>query len=171
MTVALIVAMNQKRVIGVGGGLPWRLPNELAYFKSVTQGKAVIMGRKTFESLGKRALKNRMNVVVSRQPDYVCKDCVLANSVDHGIAQVRQSYQGEVFVIGGSQVYQAVMPVVERLYITVVDSDVSGDVYFPYGLDELRESGWIIDHAQAHPKDARHESAFTCYQLVRAATL
>lgn len=167
MTVSLIVAMNLKRVIGVNGELPWRLPNELAYFKQVTRGKSVVMGRKTFESLGSHPLKGRQNVVITRQKDYQCHGCEKASSLQEALRMVRSTYKGEIMVIGGSRLYEETVPIASRLYITVVENHISGDVFFPYGLDVLLDEGWKIDQQLRHESDDRHSSAYTCYQLIR----
>ena len=168
MSIGLIVAMNRLRVIGVNGDLPWRLPKELAYFKSMTLGKAVVMGRKTFESMGKRPLKDRVNAVITRQAAYQADGCRVADSLPTAIDTVRAKYSGELMIIGGARVYAEALPLVNRLYITVVDNVDSGDVYFPHSLAELGELGWQIDAEQVYHRDSKHSSAFTCYQLTRA---
>ena len=168
MTIGLIVAMNHARVIGIDGGLPWRLPKELAYFKSMTLGKAVVMGRKTFESIGKRPLKNRINSVITRQADYQAAGCHVADNLENAISRVRAEYQGELMVIGGASVYQEALPLADRLYITVVNNADQGDVHFPYDLSQLFSRGWQVDVQQDYPQDDAHSSAFSCYQLVRS---
>ena len=168
MSIGLIVAMNRLRVIGVNGDLPWRLPKELAYFKSMTLGKAVVMGRKTFESMGKRPLKDRVNAVITQQAAYQADGCLVADSLPTAIDTVRAQYSGELMIIGGARVYAEALPLVNRLYITVVDNADSGDVYFPHSLAELGELGWQIDAEQVYHRDSKHSSAFTCYQLTRA---
>ena len=167
MSIGLIVAMNHLRVIGVAGDLPWRLPKELAYFKSMTLGKAVVMGRKTFESMGKRPLKGRVNAVITQQSAYQADGCLVADSLSSAIDAVREEYDGELMIIGGARVYLEALPLVNRLYITLVDNNDRGDVYFPHSLAELCQLGWQVDTKQAYPQDALHVSGFTCYQLSR----
>jgi dihydrofolate reductase len=131
---SLIVAMSENQVIGINNSLPWHLPNDLQYFKRVTMGKPIIMGRKTFESIG-RPLPGRRNIVVSRQDDwqFTGVDCVKtleeAISLGNNIAFVEG--HDEVMVIGGAQIYQSILPMVDRLYITHVHDVVEGDAYFP----------------------------------------
>ena len=167
MTVSLIVAMNLNRVIGVNGDLPWRLPDELAYFKLMTRGKPVVMGRKTFESLNCQPLKNRLNVVITRQSDFQCRGCEKASSLQEALRLVQSTYKGEIMVIGGARLYEETVPIASRLYITVVENHILGDVFFPYGLDVLLDEGWKIDQQFRHESDDRHSSAYTCYQLIR----
>lgn len=167
MLIDLIVAMSSNRVIGVAGDLPWSLPDELAYFKKLTQGKTVIMGRKTFESLGCRPLKNRLNIVVSRQAHYDCPDCILANSLPEALRVAKESQQDEVFVIGGAQLYQEAVGVASRLYVTVVNCHIEGDAFFPYDLKALLSMGWRVNDVLQHSVDERHAFEFACYQLVR----
>lgn len=162
--------MNHNRVIGVNGRLPWRLPNELKYFNQVTDGKTVIMGRKTFESLPLRPLKNRANVVVTSRLDYECEGCLKASSLQEALRLSRESsqyQQDEVFVIGGAGLYEEAIPIAKRLYVTLVDNHVAGDVYFPYDLASLLDNGWRVDKKISHDRDQRHASAYTCYQLVQ----
>ena len=167
MTIALIVAMNLNRVIGVDGDLPWRLPDELTYFKQMTRDKPVIMGRKTFESLGSRPLKGRRNVVITRQQDLRCAGCEKASSLQEAIRLVQSTYQGEIMIIGGARLYEEAVPIASRLYITVVENYLLGDVFFPYGLEVLLDEGWQVDQKIRHESDDRHSSAYTCYQLIR----
>lgn len=135
MHIALIVALAQNRVIGRNNQLPWYLPNDLKYFKRVTMGKPVIMGRKTFESIGK-PLPGRTNIVVSRQADYRLPDGVrLANSLDQALdiaaADALVNSVDEIMVIGGAELYNMALPRVNRLYMTQVHADIEGDAYFP----------------------------------------
>ena len=172
MMLSLIVAMNHNRVIGVKGELPWRLPNELKYFNQMTDGKTIIMGRKTFESLGCRPLKNRANVVVTSQPGYACTGCQKASSLQEALRLSRESdyhEQDEIFVIGGAGLYAETIPIANRLYITLVDNHLVGDVHFPCDLASLQDNGWKVDKKMFYNKDDRHASAYTCYQLVRSS--
>jgi dihydrofolate reductase len=157
---SLIAAVARNRVIGRDGDLPWKLPLDMAHFKQTTTGKAVIMGRKTFESLG-RALPRRENVVLSRDPGFTAPDCTVVASVDEAIERTRGF--DEVVVIGGSTIYAAFLPRVERLYMTWIDAEVSGDVRFPdFDLSEWRE----IERRDL-PADDRHAHAFSIVTLER----
>lgn len=134
MKLALIAAMAQNRVVGIDNKLPWHLPEDLKYFKRVTTGKAVIMGRKTYESIG-RPLPNRTNIVITRSTDFSAPGIEVVNSLEAAIelAENVSLINGvdEVMVIGGAQIYEASLPQADRLYLTHVHADVDGDAYFP----------------------------------------
>ncbi len=133
-TVVLVAAVGANGVIGKQGTLPWRLKSDLAHFKRLTIGKPVIMGRKTFESIGK-ALKDRTNIVLTRDFSLVAPDAVLATSIETAFALARSDADkrgvNEVMVIGGSDIFEASMPVADRLEITEVHTSPEGDSFFP----------------------------------------
>ncbi|MEO7823976.1 MAG: dihydrofolate reductase [Paraperlucidibaca sp.] len=140
--VSLIVAMASNRCIGINNELPWRLPEDLKYFKQVTSGKAIVMGRTTYDSLG-RPLPNRTNIVMTRDPDWegpigtrVVHSLEAALALAEAVAVC--NYQDEVVVIGGAQIYAQLLPQVDRLYITEVHTVVAGDAFFP----ELNAADW-----------------------------
>ncbi|MFZ5561465.1 MAG: dihydrofolate reductase [Pseudomonadota bacterium] len=141
---ALIAAVAQNGCIGVGNKLPWYLPEDLRFFKRVTSGKPVLMGRRTFESLG-RPLPNRSNIVVTRNPDFTAPEGVrvvhsLAEAIRVGEAVAHVDGGREVVVIGGAQIYAEALPQVERMYITEVEKSVDGDAFFPaWNRAEWRE--------------------------------
>lgn len=136
MRLSMIAAVSRNGVIGRDNGLPWNLPKDLKHFKETTAGKPVIMGRKTFESIG-RPLPGRDNIVVSQSPDFKERHCQVthAGSVQEALlkawAFARARSVNEIFVIGGETIYRQFMPVVNRIYLTVVEADVEGDAYFP----------------------------------------
>ncbi|MFO8140375.1 MAG: dihydrofolate reductase [Marinobacter sp.] len=135
MRKALIVAMARNRVIGRNNQLPWYLPGDLRYFKQATMGKPIIMGRKTWESIG-RPLPRRMNVVISRNPEWQAPaGTVAAGSLEAALvkAEAQAELEGgeEVMIIGGGQIYAEALPMVDRIYITQVHAEVDGDAYFP----------------------------------------
>jgi dihydrofolate reductase len=138
MGLSLIWAMGHNQVIGIDNKLPWHLPAELAYFKKVTMGHPIIMGRRTFESIG-RPLPGRTNIVLTRDRTFTAEDIVVV----HSAPQVIEQYSNlGAFVIGGTQVYRQFFPVAERLYITMIEQDFEGDEYFP----EIDWSKWrLID--------------------------
>lgn len=134
--ISFIVAMDRQRLIGKNKSLPWHLPADLQYFKRITTGHAVIMGRKTYESIGK-PLPNRKNLVITRQKDLHLEGCITFSSVADLLAAVGQ--EEEAFVIGGAEVFQQFFPVAERMYITFIDDTFQGDTYFPaYDEEEWR---------------------------------
>ena len=136
MPVTLLAAVARNGVIGVDGGLPWHLPDELALFKELTLGHVLVMGRRTFESVG-RPLPGRTTVVVTRRPDWDAEGVLRAGSVDEALALARE-VDDEVFVVGGAQVYAAALPAADRLALTFVDADPEGDTRFP----EIDWSRW-----------------------------
>lgn len=131
MSVSIVVAMGSNGVIGVNGGMPWHLPADLAHFKRVTLGHPMIMGRTTFESIG-RPLPGRTTIVVTRQPDWHADGVEVASSVDDALALAR-GLDDEVFVIGGAQIYAEALRLgaVDRLIVTHIDAAPEGDTYFP----------------------------------------
>lgn len=134
MNLAIIVAQAENRVIGINNNLPWHLPEDLRYFKRVTMGKPIIMGRKTFESIG-RPLPGRTNIVVSRDTAYQPENVKVVNSLEAAkeLAESICMVNGcdEAMVIGGAQIYEQALPLADRLYLTQVHAEVKGDALFP----------------------------------------
>lgn len=126
--ISLIVAHDKNYVIGLNNDMPWHLPGDLAYFKRVTMGKPIIMGRNTFESIG-RALPGRRNIVISRNADYQASGAEVVHSLEEAIALV--SDQPEIMIIGGQQIFTQALPIADRLYITKIDHEFEGDTFFP----------------------------------------
>jgi dihydrofolate reductase len=126
--ISVIAALAKNRVIGIENRLPWRLPEDLAHFKALTLGHPVVMGRKTFESLG-RPLPGRTNIVVTRNPGYRQPGCHVVDSIPAALALARNA--DEIFFIGGAELYAQVMPLADRLYLTEVDLEPEGDAWFP----------------------------------------
>lgn len=145
---ALIAAVARNGVIGRGGGLPWRIPADLRFFKATTMGKPMIMGRHTFESIGK-ALPGRTSIVVTRNPEFTAEEVEVAGDMNQALAIAAATGAAEVMVIGGGEIYAAALPLAARLYLTEVHIDAEGDVYFP-ALDrtQWREAS-REDHAAA----------------------
>lgn len=150
--ISLIVAAARNGVIGKGNALPWSLPADLKHFKETTAGRTIIMGRKTFESIG-RPLPNRRNVVITRQSDYAPEGIEVVDSLQAAAAAVPEAE--EAFVIGGGEIFRQALPLADRVYLTRVDSDIEGDAYFP----ELEPADWrevsrregIVDEKNALP--------------------
>lgn len=150
MRTAMIVAMSRNRVIGRNNSLPWYLPEDLRYFKRVTLGKPIIMGRKTYESIG-RPLPGRMNVVITRDPEWradgVTVVATLEEARQRAGAQAEIDGQEEIMVIGGGEIYAMALPDTDRIYLTQVHADIDGDAFFPaVDWDQWQES-WREDHA------------------------
>jgi dihydrofolate reductase len=147
MRLSVIVAVAENGVIGKDNALPWRLPEDLKHFKAITFGHPVVMGRKTFESIG-RPLPGRLNLVVSRNPDYRPEGVTVAASLESAIQKAGAAQ--EVFVIGGSALFKEALPKADRVYLTRIHRDFSGDVFFPEA--ELAGRFQTV-------KESRHESA------------
>ncbi|GGF90038.1 dihydrofolate reductase [Paenibacillus abyssi] len=127
MSITMIAAMAKNRTIGTDNELPWRLPEDMAYFRRVTTGTTVIMGRKTLESFGK-PLKNRRNVVLTRNPDYRPEGCEIVHSIDQALGQFASA---DVMVIGGEEIYRQFLPYADKILLTEIDAEFEGDAQFP----------------------------------------
>ncbi len=143
MKLSLIVAMSRNAVIGIDNQLPWHLPEDLKYFKSVTMGKPIIMGRKTYDSIG-RPLPGRTNIVITRDPSWQAEGVSVAQTLEAALSlgQVACNAAGadEIMVIGGEQIYRMTLPAADRLYLTQVDAEVEGDAFFPdIDLDQWQQ--------------------------------
>jgi dihydrofolate reductase len=154
MVISLIVAMAANRVIGRDNKLPWRLPNDLRRFRALTMGKPLVMGRKTFESIG-RPLDGRHNIVVSRNPDYRAEGCTVVHSPEAALAAAVPAE--ELFVAGGAELYAQFLPRAHRLYLTLVHARVEGDTFFP----TYDESQWREIEREDHQADGRHAYAYS----------
>ena len=150
-TISLIAAIGRNGVIGRGGDIPWRLPADQQRFKQLTMGRPLIMGRKTHESIG-RPLPGRRNIVVSRRAGYQAAGCDVVSSFEKALATAGD---GEIFVIGGADLYRAALPLADRLYLTWVDLVPAGDVSFPAFApdewDEIERVEGAIDERNVHP--------------------
>jgi dihydrofolate reductase len=165
MIVSLIAAMAENRVIGRGGQLPWRLPDDQKRFKRLTVDHTVIMGRKTFEEI-RQPLANRRNVVISRNPAFHPHGATVVPSLREALAL--GATEKEVFVIGGAEIYALALPRADRLYLTVVHAEVEGDTWFP----PFDEAAWVLESEETHPADEKHAYPFTyrTYRRLRAGT-
>ena len=152
MKCALIVAMAKNQTIGIDNTLPWHLPHDLKYFKNVTMAQPIIMGRKTYESIG-RPLPGRTNIVITRQKDYHAEGIVVVNSLQQALDKAEDisfvAGHEEVMVIGGAEIYKQALLQADRLYITHVHSDVEGDAFFP----EVRWNDWQEFKREDHAAD------------------
>lgn len=138
MLISHIVAMASNRVIGNRGEIPWKIPGEQKMFKEITMGHTMIMGRKTFEAIG-RALPGRTNIVVTRQTDYQAPGCIVVHDIKTALESCPAD-ESEVFIIGGGQIYDETISIADRIYLTVLPREVSGDTYFA----EFSESDYEI---------------------------
>lgn len=155
-SISLIYARSENRCIGSDGRIPWRLPDDFAHFKRTTMGKPIIMGRRTYEDHDS-ALPGRLNIVITSRADYPVAEGVLAcDSLDAAI-EISARESDEVFVIGGVGPFAAAFPKADRVYETIVHTDVDGDAFLP----DFDFTGWTTTVMQEHPADDRHTHAFT----------
>ena len=162
MRVSLVLAMARNRVIGRNNGLPWHLPEDLKHFKRITLGKPVLMGRRTFESIGK-ALPGRTNLVLTHRKDWEFPGVLPVHSVDEAVA--RAGVAEELACIGGAEVYRLVLPISTRIYLTRVEADVSGDTVFP----PIDPAKWVERETRTVAADERNEYDMTFMTLERVA--
>ncbi|WP_428912595.1 dihydrofolate reductase [Niallia sp. Krafla_26] len=160
MMISFIVAMDKNRVIGKENQLPWHLPEDLKFFKRVTMGHPIIMGRKTHESIGK-PLPGRENIIVTRNKDYKSEGCTVIHSLED-LRQFANQKNEEVFVIGGAQLFIETFPIADRLYITEIHHEFDGDTFFP----EFNESNWTLVSKEQGVKDEKnpYDYFYTIYE-------
>jgi dihydrofolate reductase len=161
--ISIIVAVAQNNAIGKDNGLLWHLPDDLIRFKKITSGHPVIMGRRTWESLPKRPLPNRRNIVISDIPGDRLEGAEIASSIDHALSLCDPSEEN--FVIGGASVYSQFLPLCKRLYLTKVNKDFEGDVFFP----ALDPGEWNLLSAENGPPDGKNNFTYVyqVYERVR----
>lgn len=145
MQIVIVAAVGRNGVIGVDGRLPWRIPEDMARFKSLTMGHVLVMGRATFESIG-RPLPGRSTIVLTRQPDWAHDGVEIARSIDEAIASAR-SVGGDVFIAGGAEIYKLALRLAHRMELTEVDAHHDGDTWFP----EVDWSDWREVSREPHP--------------------
>ncbi len=160
MLVSIIAAMDRNRLIGNNNQLPWHLPADLAHFKQVTMGKPIIMGRKTYESIG-RPLPGRTNIVLTRSADFQADGVVLEHTLEAAINSAGDVE--EVMIIGGGTIYEMALPIADRLYLTYVESAFEGDAWFP----EFDLAQWQIIDEQAHQADENNSSDYRFVTYLR----
>jgi len=139
MIISIIAAMSLNRVIGKNNQIPWHIPGEQQRFKHITWGHAIIMGRKTHESIG-RALPGRTNIVITRQQNYSAPGCIVVHSLEAALKNCPPN-ETEAFIIGGEQIFRLALPIVNRIYLTTIQQEIEGDAYFPeFSPTEFKET-------------------------------
>ena len=162
MIISLIVAMDERLGIGKDGKLPWRLSSDLKRFRELTMGHHMIVGRKTFESIGK-PLPGRQTIVVTRNHTFKPDGCLVTNSVQSALALAQERGEREVFVIGGAEIYTQTLDVADRVYLTLVHAEVGADTFFP----ELKPDSWTETQSTFQAADERNQYSFSFKQLER----
>jgi len=162
MIISQIVAISRNRVIGKDNKLPWHMPDDLAYFFRMTRGRHIIIGRKNFEANGK-ALPDRVNIVVTRRNDYEAPGCIIVHSPENAIQYARSAGEKEAFISGGSGIYRATLDITDRIYLTLIDAEVEGDVFYP----KLNMNQWRTVSEIKHKADARNKYDYTYFIFER----
>ncbi len=152
MIISCIVAIAKNNVIGKDNDIPWYLPNDLKYFKKRTLNHHILMGRKCYQSIGK-PLPKRTNVIITRDPYFISSNCIVSSSIEEALSVAYENQEEEVFIIGGGTIYEQTQNIWDRLYITEVDTEVEGDVFFP----EMNYSEWNLVSTEEHSKDQKNE--------------
>jgi dihydrofolate reductase len=155
MTIALIAAISQNRVLGKNNELVWHLPKDMRWFKTKTMGYPVVMGRKTFESFG-NPLPGRTNIVITRNPDYRPEGTIVVASLEAALAEAARYHTDTIFVAGGAEIYRQALPLADTMYLTHVHAQVEGDAFFP----EFSEVQWQPVATESVPADEKHAYPF-----------
>jgi len=169
MRITLVAAMSLNRVIGNKGELPWRLPADLARFKQLTMNHAVIMGRKTFDSI-RKPLLGRSNIVITRQRDWRSPSVTVAHDLNEAKSQAkeldsRSHHQNEIMILGGAEIYRQSMSIAHRIHLTVVELECEGDAFFP----DFDQSQWKLVSDEAHPADDKNPYAMRFQKWERSS--
>jgi dihydrofolate reductase len=164
MIISMIVAMDRRNGIGIANRIPWRLAADLKRFRDLTMGHHLVIGRRTYESIG-RPLPGRRMIILTRQQNYHREECQIASSLSEALDMARQAGESEVFIGGGADIYQLALPVTDRLYLTRVESTTPADTFFP----SWDPSQWTESLLSFNPADDRNEfdTTFIIYQRSR----
>nr|AIA10940.1 Dihydrofolate reductase [uncultured bacterium] len=162
MIISLLVAMDEKRGIGKAGGLPWRLSSDMKRFRELTMGHHIMVGRKTFESIGK-PLPGRQMIIVTRSESIAVEGCFIVRSVEAAIGLARERGESELFVCGGAEIYAQTLGLADRLYLTLVHADCAADTFFP----EWNSDDWIEMESEPRAADEKNQHPFTFKTFAR----
>ncbi len=163
MKISLVAAIAENGAIGLAGALPWRLPADQQHFKKLTRGHCLLMGRKTFDSIGRRALAGRTNIVISRNEGFAAKGVLVAASLDAALELARAQGEEEAFVAGGAAIYAEALPQADCFYLTRVHAKVEADTFFP----PYDEREWKLVRETHHEANAHNEYTFTIQEWQR----
>jgi len=161
MKIKLIVATSENNVIGIKNDLPWHLPDDMNYFKKTTLNSVVIMGRNNYLSIPQkyRPLKNRVNIILTKKPNFIANKCLVASSLEKAIELAKKEKNKNIFIIGGGKVYQYALEkkLVDLIYLTRIHATIEGDTFFP----EINLKKWKKIDSKFHEKDKKHKFSFT----------
>lgn len=162
MTISIIVAASENNVIGKDNKLLWRLPADLKYFKEITTGHHIIMGRKTFESLGK-PLKDRTNIVITKNIAFRAEGCIIVNSLKWALEIAEKKGEQEVFIIGGGEIFKQALSLTNKIYLTKIFHQFEGDTFFP----TLNENEWLLEKNEEHLPDEKNKYRYSFCTYIR----
>lgn len=162
--ISAIFAMSENRVIGKDNKIPWYLPADFKHFKNITNGHPIIMGRKTYESIG-RPLPNRTNIIITRDKTYKVDGCVVVNSLTAALDTAKSLDHEEIFIIGGAEIYKQSMKILNRLYLTIIHANIDGDTFLP----ELPDANWKEFSKEQHLRDEKniYDYSFLIYKNIK----
>lgn len=160
MIISIIAAIGKNNVIGSEGRLPWRIRGDMKRFVSLTKGKTVVMGRRTYESIGK-PLKDRTNIILTRNTDFKAEGCTVVNSVEEVFEIIDDKH--EIIIIGGASIYKQFLPKAQKMYLTIINHNFEGDVFFPY----FDKNEWLEKSVEEHKKDSDNPYDYTFITLER----
>jgi len=162
MITSLIAAMGKNRVIGKNGKLPWHMPADMKYYRDKTKGKPIIMGRKTFDSMGNKPLPDRTNIIITHDKDYKAEGAIVVHSADEALKAAGNV--PEIMIIGGSYIFKVFLPKANRIYLTMIDADFDGDTFFPeYDVTQWKEISY-----EEHERDAKNPYDYRFVVLERS---
>ena len=153
-----IVAVSKNNVIGINNQLPWHLPADMSYFKEKTKGHVVIMGRKNYEAEGK-VLPDRINIIITRDKNFIAENCIVVHSVEEALVCAKKLEKKEIFIIGGGEIYKQTISLVNRIYITIIEVEIKGEVFYP----QINLNQWILKSKTFYKKDKQNIYNHTYY--------
>jgi len=159
--IAIVVAAAENNVIGKDNQLIWHLPADLKHFKQITMGHPILMGRKTYESIGK-PLPGRTTIIITRQPDYEAAGCIVVNAVQEAVEEARK-LDDQAYIIGGAEIYRQALNVTDTIYLTRIHHKFEGDTFFP----EINDDEWKVVSEEHHEPDEKNKYSYSFIQLER----
>jgi len=155
MNITLVVAASENNAIGLNNQLLWHLPKDMRFFKNTTWGMPILMGRKTFESMGSKPLNGRLNIIITRNKKWICEDVMVVHSIEEATTLAAKFSYKELFVIGGGEIYEKALPISQKIWLTRVHATIEGDVYFP-----KLNAEWEMVSSTRNVADEKHKFSF-----------
>jgi len=155
MNITLVVAASENNAIGLNNQLLWHLPKDMRFFKNTTWGMPILMGRKTFESMGSKPLNGRLNIIITRNKNWVSEDVTVVHTIEEAIALATKFSYNELLVIGGGEIYEMALPLAQKIWLTRVHTTIEGDVYFP-----KLNADWELVSSTQNAADEKHKFSF-----------